>query len=91
MRRAVARLKVRCKLIGESPAIPSIHIVTVEGNKSFLTAIRTIIETKSKSTIYKTTSEQSKSIEEGRAQIARGEYFTNEQVEMEIDKWLSEK
>lgn len=68
-----------------------IHRIAGINDKSFLTAIRTIIETKSKSTIYKTTPEQRKSIEEGRAQIARGEYFTSEQVEMEIDKWLSEK
>lgn len=68
-----------------------IHRIAGINDKSFLTAIRTIIETKSKSTIYKTTPEQRESIEEGRAQIARGEYFTNEQVEMEIDKWLSEK
>jgi hypothetical protein len=68
-----------------------IHRIVGINDKSFLTAIKTIIETKSKSTIYKTTPEQRKSIEEGRAQIAKGAYFTNEQVEMEIDKWLSEK
>ena len=67
------------------------HRIAGIEDKSFLTAIKTIIETKSKSTIYKTTPEQRKRIKEGRAQIAKGEYFTNEQVEMEIDKWLSEK
>jgi predicted transcriptional regulator len=68
-----------------------IHRIAGINDKSFLTAIKTIIEGKSKSTIYKTTPEQRKSIEEGRTQIANGEYLTNEQVEMEIDKWLSEK
>jgi predicted transcriptional regulator len=68
-----------------------IHRIAGINDKSFLAAIKTIIETKAKTTIYKTTPEQRKSIEEGRAQIAKGEYFTNEQVEMEIDKWLSEK
>jgi predicted transcriptional regulator len=68
-----------------------IHRIAGINDKSFLTAIKTIIETKSKSTVYKTTPDQRKDIEEGRAQIARGEYFTNEQVEMEIDKWLIEK
>ncbi|MBW6478346.1 MAG: hypothetical protein K0B37_02890 [Bacteroidales bacterium] len=68
-----------------------IHRIAGINDKSFLAAIKTIIETKSRSTIYKTTPEQRKSIEEGRAQIAKGEYFTNEQVEMEIDKWLSEE
>jgi predicted transcriptional regulator len=68
-----------------------IHRIAGINDKSFLIAIKTIIEIKSKSTVYKTTPEQLKDIEEGRAQIAKGEYFTNEQVEMEIDKWLSEK
>jgi len=43
------------------------------------------------STIYKTTSEQQKRIKEGRAQIADGKFFTNDQVEKEIDEWLNEK
>jgi hypothetical protein len=55
-----------------------------------LNAIKTIVETKSESTIYKTDSEQQLRIKEGRDQIAHGEYFTNEQVEMEIDEWLKE-
>jgi predicted transcriptional regulator len=67
------------------------HRIAGIEDKSFLVAIKTIIETKTKSTIYKTTPEQRKRIKEGRAQIAKGEYFTNDQVEMEIDKWLSEK
>jgi hypothetical protein len=68
-----------------------IHRIAGINDKSFLTAIKTIVDTKSESTIYKTTSEQRLRIKEGREQIARGEYFTNEQVELEIDKWLKEK
>lgn len=60
-------------------------------DKSFLSAINTIIEAKTDSTIYKTNPEQRQKILEGRSQIARGESFTNEEVEMEIDKWLKEK
>ncbi len=60
-------------------------------DKSFLTAINTIVEGKSEATIYKTTPEQREKINLGRAQIAKGESFTNEQVEKEIDKWLKEK
>jgi predicted transcriptional regulator len=60
-------------------------------DKSFLTAIKTIIETKSETTIYNITPEQRERINEGRAQIAKGETFTDEQVEKEIDKWLKEK
>ena len=68
-----------------------IHRIAGINDKSFLTAINTIIGTKSESVIYKTTPEQRKHINEGKAQIARGECFTNEQVEREIDKWLKEK
>lgn len=60
-------------------------------DKSFLLAIKTLIEAKSESMIYKTTSKQQKRIKEGREQIANGEFFTNEQVEKEIDRWLNEK
>ncbi len=60
-------------------------------DKSFLSAINTIIEAKSDSTIYKTNPEQQQKIKEGREQIAKGDFFTNDEVKMEIDKWLKEK
>jgi predicted transcriptional regulator len=44
-----------------------------------------------KSAIYLTTPEQNLRIKEGIVQIADGDYFTNEQVEKEIDDWLKEK
>lgn len=68
-----------------------IHRIAAIDDKTFLTAIKTIIETKSETSIYQTTAEQRVKIMEGRNQIAKGESFTNEQVETEIDKWLSEK
>jgi predicted transcriptional regulator len=67
------------------------HQIAGINDKSFLTAIKKIIEAKSGSTIYKTTPEQRKRIKEGKEKIARGEYFTNDQVEMEVDSWLKEK
>lgn len=60
-------------------------------DKSFLSAINTIVEAKSESTIYKITPAQRQSIKEGREQIARGEFFTDEEVEKEMNKWLNEK
>ena len=60
-------------------------------DKNFLTAIKTIIESKSETSVYLTTPEQRERIREGREQISRKEYFTNEQVELEVDKWLKEK
>jgi len=68
-----------------------IHRIAGINDKSFLNAIKTIVDTKTESIVYKTTPEQQVRIKEGREQIARGEYFTNEQVEMEIDEWLSHK
>jgi predicted transcriptional regulator len=68
-----------------------IHQIAAINDTSFLNAIKTIIGTKSESTIYKTTPEQQQRIKESRQQLARGEYFTNEEVEMEIDQWLKEK
>ena len=68
-----------------------IHRIAGINDKSFLNAIKTIIETKSESTVYKTTPEQQQRLKESREQIARGEFFTNEEVENEIGKWLKEK
>jgi len=68
-----------------------IHQIAEINDESLLNAIKTIIESSSESNIYKTTSEQQNRIKEGREQIANGEFFTNDQVEKEIDKWLSEK
>jgi len=68
-----------------------VHKIAAINDKSFLAAVNTIIDTKSKKLIYKTTPEQRQAIKEGQDQLARGESFTNDQVEAEIDKWLSEK
>lgn len=45
----------------------------------------------SDSTIYYTSDEQKAKIKEGQDQIARGNYFTNEQVEKEVDEWLNKE
>ena len=68
-----------------------IHQIAEINDESLLNAIKTIIESSSELNIYKTTSEQQNRIKEGREQIANGEFFTNDQVEKEIDKWLSQK
>jgi hypothetical protein len=68
-----------------------IHKIAAINDKSFLAAMNTIIDTKSKKLIYKTTPEQRQRIKEGQDQLARGESLSNDQVESEIDKWLSEK
>lgn len=68
-----------------------IHRIAGIDDKSFLSAINTIVEVKSESMIYKTTQEQQRRIEEACVQISKGKIFTNEQVEIEIDKWLKER
>ena len=68
-----------------------VHRIAGINDKSFLTAINTLIETKSDSAIYQTSAEQRIKILEGRNQIANGDSFTNELVEMEVDQWLKEK
>ena len=68
-----------------------LHTIAEINDESVLSAIKTFIETTSESKIYKLTPEQRNEIQEGREQIARGEYFTSEQVESEVDKWLKEK
>ena len=68
-----------------------IHKIAAINDKSFLAAMNTIIDTKSEKLIYKTTPEQRQRIKEGQEQLLRGETFSNDQVEPEIDKWLSEK
>ncbi|MDD2305979.1 MAG: hypothetical protein PHP53_14855 [Prolixibacteraceae bacterium] len=45
----------------------------------------------SSSIIYYTSDEQKAKIMEGQEQISKGNYFTNEQVEKEIDEWLSKE
>ena len=68
-----------------------IHKIAAINDKSFLAAMNTIIDTKSEKLIYRTTPEQRQRIKEGQEQLARGETFSNDQVEADIDKWLSEK
>ena len=68
-----------------------IHKIAAINDESFLNAIKTIVDNKSEATIYKTTEEQKAQIQEGIYQIENGDFFTNEQVESEIDQWLKEK
>ena len=43
----------------------------------------------SNSSIYYASEEQKAKIKEGQEQIAKGNYFTNDQVENEVDEWLN--
>jgi hypothetical protein len=65
------------------------RILSIEDEEP-LSEIISIID-KSDRTIYQTTPEQRKAIKEGQDQIAKGNFFTNEQVEKEIDEWLGKE
>ena len=67
------------------------HKIAAINDISFLNAIKTLVDTKSETIIYKTTAEQRAKIEIGIDQIKNGNYYTNEQVESEMNKWLKEK
>lgn len=68
-----------------------IHRIAAIEDKTFLTAIKTIIKNQTEKTIYETSAKQRVMIMEGKDQLAKGYSKSNEQVEMEIDRWLSEK
>jgi hypothetical protein len=55
-----------------------IHRIAGINDRSFLTAISTLVGTNSESIIYKTTPEQQKRTGKAIVQISRGESFTNE-------------
>jgi len=68
-----------------------IHQISSIDDESFLNAIRTIFDAKTESAIYQTSTEQKEKIAKGIEQIESGNYFTDEQVESDIEKWLEEK
>ena len=68
-----------------------IHNIAAIDDESFLQAIKTIIDIKTQTTVYKTTNQHKALGEEGIEQIEKGDYFFNEKVAEEIEKWLQEK
>ncbi len=68
-----------------------IHQIASIHDEAFLNAIKTIIEAKTKSTTYQTSPEQKQKIDEGLSQIKEGNYFANNEVESDIEKWLKEE
>jgi hypothetical protein len=68
-----------------------IHKIAAINDRSLLAAMNTIIDTKSKKLIYKTTPEQRQGIKEGQEQLARGEFFSNDQVDNETIAVISKK
>ncbi len=64
------------------------QIVDIE-DVSFLKALKTIIETKTKSGIIYLTNEQRAEINESRKQLENGEFTKHEDLHQEFEKWLN--
>lgn len=67
-----------------------IHQIAGIDDKTFLTAIKNIIDLKSESSLYQTNAEQDLKIEQGLKELNFGHFITNDKVEKEIDQWLEE-
>jgi hypothetical protein len=60
-------------------------------DKSFLEAIKTILDAKSESKIISLTPELTNEIMASKQEIEKGLYIENDLLEKEIEEWLSEK
>jgi predicted transcriptional regulator len=49
-----------------------------------------LLEFEESTKVYKLNNAQKLAVDQGRNQIASGQYHTNEQVEKEMDEWLKE-
>ena len=58
---------------------------------SFLNALKTIIASKASDSVYELSDFQKKRIELGRQQIEDGQTISHEDLQKEIDQWLSSK
>ena len=71
------------------------HVITERisliDDESFLVAIKTIIDSKVSSTIYKLSNFQKDRISLGREQLKNGQVIANDNLQSEIDQWLSTK
>lgn len=66
-------------------------IYSIEDEK-FLKAINVILDTQTSSAfVYKLSKKLKKDIQKSQAQIARREFISNEDLEKEEDKWLTNK
>ncbi len=60
-------------------------------DESFLVAIKTIIDSKVSSTIYKLSNFQNERIASGREQLKNDQVIPNDSLQSEIDQWLRTK
>lgn len=65
--------------------------ISLIDDESFLIAIKTIVDSKVLSTIYKLSDFQKERISLGREQLKNGQVISNDELVSEIDQWLSTK
>jgi len=65
--------------------------ISLIDDESFLAAIKTILDSKLSSTIYKLSDFQKERIRLGREQLKNGQAISNDDLQLEIDQWLSIK
>jgi len=66
------------------------HLSHIE-DVSFLNALKTIIESKASNGIYKLSDYQKERINSAREQLKKGQTISNDDVQKEIEQWLSSK
>lgn len=66
-----------------------IHRIAEIDDVSFLKALKTILETKTKSKLISLTQEQRKEIVESKKEIEQGLFIEQVELDKEFDKWLS--
>ena len=60
-------------------------------DKSFLEAIKTILDSKSESKVLKLTPDLIEELKKSEEDIKQGRFIDNDQLENEIEEWLNEK
>ena len=75
-------VEIREKLIAQ---------IKLSSNTTLMEEMYNLLNIDNKAEIYELNDEQRASILEGRQQIKDGNFFTNDQVNEEIRKWLDEK
>ena len=75
-------VEIRKKLIDQ---------INQSSNKNLLEEMYNFLNHDNDAELYSLSEEQEKAIAEGREQIKSGQFFTNDQVNAEIDEWLEGK
>jgi len=68
-----------------------IHRIAEINDKSFLQAIKTILDSKSESKVLTLTPEQRNEIIASKKEIEQGLFIENDELEKEIEEWLNAK